>query len=318
MSTGIRFFLVMWLLAASNSCRREAVRTEPAASPAAQPAASTAGNAALVKPIPINNFLAVSDDLVSGAQPMTPADFDALADAGIRTIVSVDGAVPDAAAARSRGMRYVHLPIGYDGIKPDQRIELARALRDLPKPMYVHCHHGQHRGPAAAVVAAIGTHRLDCAQGKHLLEEVGTSPHYPGLWAAVADAHPLADAVMNTAPADFPERAEVGDFTAAMAAVDRAWDNLKAIQEADWNTPADHPDLVPLAEASRLADLFQHLPTDRTALGKPEDFQQMLFAAGTRATALEKSISDADPERSAAAFDALAQSCKECHSKYRN
>ena len=71
----------------------------------------------------------------------------------MQTVISVDGAKPDLEAARKHGLRYVHLPHGYDGVPAPRGDELAIALRTLEGPIYVHCHHGKHRSPAAAGVA---------------------------------------------------------------------------------------------------------------------------------------------------------------------
>jgi len=266
----------------------------------------------------IENFVVVTNDLFSGAQPLRDAHFDALASAGVRTVISVDGAVPDAASARARGMRYVHLPIGYDGIEAPMRVELARALRDLPKPIYVHCHHGKHRGPAAAAVAAVCAGQVSTAEGRALLERVGTSPSYTGLWAAVDESRALPDAVMDTAPAEFPERARVADFTAAMAIVDRAFDHLKLIREAGWQTPADHPDLVPLSEAGQLADALAPLPDDVFTRNKPADFREMMQESATQAEALRAALRDCDFVECEKAMAALTHSCKQCHQGYRD
>src|SRR5438094_677830 len=73
--------------------------------------------------------------------------FHSLQQLGIKTIVSVDGARPEVDLARKYGLRYVHLPIGYDAVPREQALRIARAIRDLPGPVYIHCHHGRHRGP---------------------------------------------------------------------------------------------------------------------------------------------------------------------------
>src|SRR5436305_114465 len=95
----------------------------------------------------------VSDRLFSGGNPDGEAGFAALRALGVQTVISVDGARPDWETAGRHGLRYVHLPVGYDGIPRGRVLALAKAARDLPGPVYVHCHHGKHRGPAA--VAAI-------------------------------------------------------------------------------------------------------------------------------------------------------------------
>ena len=122
-----------------------------------QPAApKRAPQPAVLKKLParhLPNALQVHLQVISGGQPEGEAGFAELKGLGIKTIISVDGAKPDLELAKKFGLRYVHLPHGYDGI-PEERVEeLAKAVRDLPGPIYIHCHHGKHRSPAAASAA---------------------------------------------------------------------------------------------------------------------------------------------------------------------
>ena len=63
----------------------------------------------------LSNVVAFHDGFYSGSAPAGDAGFDSLSSLGIKTILSVDGAMPDVELADKYGMRYVHLPIGYDG-----------------------------------------------------------------------------------------------------------------------------------------------------------------------------------------------------------
>jgi hypothetical protein len=156
-------------------------------------------------------------------------------------------------------MRYVHLPIGYDGLSEEEAAGIARAIRDLPKPVYMHCFHGKHRSPAAAAVAMICLGEITSDEGLALLTQAGTSPRYAGLWDAVRAARPLDAAVIDAAPADFPERFEVSGLVAAMVRIDRTFDHLEEARSAGWQPPPDHPDLVPQREADMLADALAAL-----------------------------------------------------------
>ena len=64
----------------------------------------------------ICNAVTYHDGYVSGSVPEGDAGFDTLAAMGVKTIISVDGAVPEVERATVRGMRYIHLPIGYNGV----------------------------------------------------------------------------------------------------------------------------------------------------------------------------------------------------------
>ncbi|MEM7316885.1 MAG: hypothetical protein AAF497_27450, partial [Planctomycetota bacterium] len=63
----------------------------------------------------IVNLRRVNERLYCGGLPETAADFQHLADLGIKSIVSVDGLRPKSVLAARYGLRYVHLPFGYDG-----------------------------------------------------------------------------------------------------------------------------------------------------------------------------------------------------------
>src|SRR5688500_5709584 len=81
--------------------------------------------------------------VISGGLPEGDKAFKELADLGVKTVISVDVAKPDVALAKKYGLRYVHLPHGYDGVPELRAKELAKAVRDLPGPVYIHCHHGK-------------------------------------------------------------------------------------------------------------------------------------------------------------------------------
>src|SRR4051794_23849607 len=76
----------------------------------------------------LHNIFRVTDRLYSGSSPEGDASFAALRKLGIKTVISVDGARPDVKRARKFGLRYVHLPIGYDGVPREQALRLARAV----------------------------------------------------------------------------------------------------------------------------------------------------------------------------------------------
>src|SRR5258706_10041968 len=74
---------------------------------------------AVLKKLParhLPNALQVHPQVISGGQPEGEAGFVELKGLGIKTIISVDGAKPDVEMAKKYGLRYVHLPHGYDGI----------------------------------------------------------------------------------------------------------------------------------------------------------------------------------------------------------
>ena len=137
--------------------------------------------------------------VISGSAPEGDRGFDSLEQLGIRTIISVDGAPPDAKAAAARGMRTVHIPIQYNGLTDLQRTTLVRAVRDLPKPIYLHCHHGKHRSAAACAIVAVSLGWLTTDEAAARMRVAGTSDGYRGLWACVADASVMTSSAIDAA-----------------------------------------------------------------------------------------------------------------------
>jgi len=266
----------------------------------------------------LENAFIVAPGVVSGGQPDGEAGFEALAALGVRTIISVDGARPDVEAAEARGMRYVHLPMGYDGVPADLKLTIARALRDLPGPVYVHCHHGKHRGPAAAAsgLATLGV--LSPEEGEAFLRVAGTSESYPGLFASVRGSLPAARDAIDGAPDDFPRVAEVGDFVAAMAAMDRAQDHLELLAASGWRAPGSHPDLVASREAAVVSEALRAALEDPRPAAAREETVRRLEASISIAARLERLLLEGRGEAAREALRELDASCTACHRRYRN
>ncbi len=267
----------------------------------------------------IHNVIDVAPGLISGSVPEGDAGFAELDKRGVRTVLSVDGATPDVATAHRHGMRYVHLPIGYHGIDPQRQLEIARAVRDLPRPVYVHCHHGRHRGPAAAASAAVALDLLSPGDAVNFMHQAGTSENYAGLYRCVQQLQPAKIADLAAVPAEFPEVAPVPDFVKAMAQVQAAYDHLEEIRDAGWQTPTDHPDLVATAEAGRLENLMRRLLDDPEREKHPSDFADMLHASWAATRDFETTLTrGAPPTELTAALRRIKNSCKSCHAVYRN
>jgi protein tyrosine phosphatase (PTP) superfamily phosphohydrolase (DUF442 family) len=204
----------------------------------------------------------IGEGFYSGSAPEGAAGFKSLAALGIKTILSVDGAIPDVSAAKAHGMRYAHLPIGYDGFDAAREAELVRAVRDLPKPLYLHCHHGKHRSAGAAAVVAVSLGWLSNDAAIARMKVSGTAPGYKGLWTCAAKAAPMMAAAIDAARADFPEVTKPDSMVASMVAIDEALERLKLVEKNGWRVPADHPDLAPAADAGKIADLLALLKDD--------------------------------------------------------
>lgn len=267
----------------------------------------------------LHNVYQLTPKLISGAVPGNAAEFDELKAMDIKTIITVDGATPDVNAAAERGMRYVHIPITYAEVTEDQVAELARAVRDLPGPIYIHCHHGKHRSPAAAAVVGVALGWVTPEQGVAFMKKAGTGANYTGLYACAAEAVVIDEGTLQRAPHDFPAIRKPKGITAAMVDIDGCYDRLGAIKAAGWKTPADHPDLVPVSEAGQLADHYRNSGEDPKAKSLGADFARRLTEAVQHATALEDSLAqNADNEKLGKLWAPIVADCKSCHAAYRD
>ena len=237
----------------------------------------------------------------------------------------MDGARPDVARARRFGLRYVHLPIGYDGVPERQGRRIAKAVRDLPGPVYIHCHHGKHRGPAAGAVARLCLDP-DCSVETAVEEmrRAGTDPRYAGLYAAPRGLRRPTKGELDAVSADFPEVAEVGGLAALMVQIDERWDRLGLARAARWGTPPDHPDIDPPHEAMLLAEGYQEARRIPAVGHRPEEHRRWLSEAVGDAKELQvalrpgKLMTEANRADAERAYSRVAASCTRCHAKYRD
>jgi protein tyrosine phosphatase (PTP) superfamily phosphohydrolase (DUF442 family) len=259
-------------------------------------------------------LIKISSRIYSGSEPHGEEGIDSLAQLGVKTIVSVDGAKPKVDLAREYGLRYVHIPIGYDGVPEEAGLALARVVKEAKPPIYIHCHHGKHRGPVAAAVACIAAGDTLSKDAVQILVRAGTSKDYTGLWRDVEKYAPPPEG------AELPELveiAEVGSFTAAMAQVDRAYDNLKLCRDANWSVPPEHPDILPSQEALLLQEGLREA-TRNTNGSDDERFTKWLAEAEEMAISLRNDLHAKDATSANRRFTLLEAACKQCHKSYRD
>ena len=260
------------------------------------------------------HLLQVGSRIFSGAEPQGEAAFDALRKLGVKTAVCVDAFRPDVETANRYGVEYVHIPIGYDHISPKAGKMLARLIDESQGRVYIHCHHGKHRGPAAAAVACIAAGEADGESALKILKAAGTSEKYPGLWRDVAGyRRPMPGEEIPK----LVSTAEVDSVSSAMANADRAFDNLKQLCASGWKPLADHPDLSSANETRKLKQALEQ------AL-KQGDFgdDRRLHGWLTESVAAASQLHDAIESNKLAAatrrFTLVSESCTRCHAVYRD
>lgn len=270
------------------------------------------------------NPVQIHSRVISGGLPEGDAAFQELKDLGVKTIISVDGMTPDVATAHKYGLHYVHLPHGYDGI-PQQRVyELAKAVRELEGPIYVHCHHGKHRSPAAAATACVTAGLVNSDQAEAILKLAGTSPEYRGLFAAARNASRVEVKLLDQLQVEFREVAPLPPMAEAMVALEHTFERLTAIEKAGWKTPPDHPDLDAAHEALLLHEHFTELlRIDRSGHASSATFSAYLRHSQDAAQQMHEILKAATRDetsvtRLAELRTVLSHDCKGCHREFRD
>lgn len=295
---------------------------EPATNGKIKSAAPAGADKGVNPPIPtkitsepgLHNVLRISPQIYSGSEPHGEEGLKSLTKLGIKTIVSVDGARPNVELAGNYGMKYVHIPIGYEGIPELTGRCLARAVRECRGPIYFHCHHGKHRGPAAAAVACIAADGRTTEAASAILEIAGTGKEYTGLWRDVKNYRPPE---RGSQCPELHEVAEVESFAAAMATIDRSFDNLKFCRDAGWSAPKDHSDLVAEQEAIILEEGLREANRNLSA-GRNAEFIAWLVEVQQSVGELRDRLRRGEVSRATAEFKCVEAGCKKCHTKYRN
>jgi len=260
------------------------------------------------------NFRSFGNEIYAGAEPDSLSDFVALKQRGVATIVSVDGAKPNLQLARRFGMNYVHIPIGYDGVNEDQSYSLVRVAREAKRPIYVHCHHGRHRGPTAAALICLEGGAVSVNRAQSLMNKSGVSKDYAGLWKSISAFESPSDGVQL--PVLF-ETYPLDDLVSTMAKMDRILDGLKQSEAIGWQTPQHDPDQNPAQMALLIREWFHELARNPQE-GHAVSMLEQLHNAEKISRDLEHALKVGDSDAITRSFGELKQSCSQCHSSYRD
>jgi len=334
--------LLTCLLGLAAACAGAAPRRSQVSDPAVPPPldlSTTAYQAAAVIELPtvapeerpgLHHVYRLSDQIISGAEPAGVEAFAELQSMGVRTVLSVDGKVPDHEVAALYGIRYVHVPIQYSGISEDELAKISKTFRELDGPFYVHCFHGKHRGPAAA---AIGRVVLDGIPRDQAIAEMrqwcSTSSKYEGLYETVATAPIPSTAKTKTYDFNFEPAHQFTGIRSGMIPMARTWDMIKLLKKNGWQPDPEHPDLVALQEATQLHQIFASMHGLDEMKAHTDDFRRWMDQGYAASERLQRALSscsededtfDAGGWRSEAleAYESLADSCSSCHAVYRD
>jgi protein tyrosine phosphatase (PTP) superfamily phosphohydrolase (DUF442 family) len=269
----------------------------------------------------LHNVMLVHERVITGSRPESAGDLQALHAMGVRRVISVDGSKPNLEWASQVGIEYVHIPTGYNGLSETQQHAVARAMRDgmAGGKVYVHCHHGKHRSAAAVACGLIALGDMTNVQAEEYMHKAGTAAGYTGLWRSAAQAVPVKQGVLDALPANAGLPGGEQLLGMLMSDIENAFDSLKQSQKAEWGTPADHPDLIPLAEAARLKDMLEASGQHKSAQAKGVEYAKLLVANVNEADKLEQLLEKKAPGTELdEQLKKLDQSCKACHVIYRD
>lgn len=273
-----------------------------------------------------HNVHQYTEKLFSGSEPEDEESFKTLQGLGIKTIISVDGAKPHLDLAHQYGMRYVHIPVAYSGISEDQSCSIAKAVRDMTGPIYIHCHHGKHRGPTAAVLSLVMLGEWDNQSAIHAMEATGTGKNYTGLYMTVDRAQKKNDAYFDGFPVEFVAEAQVSSIIETMCMMQAIYDHLMLCKEHGWRSPPNHPDIEPEHEALQLREQFHEFLRTGAAKEKDTAFKSMATATETAARSLEEAligwkpqtVDEEPPKQLNNILNRITRSCAACHTVFRN
>ncbi len=138
----------------------------------------------------VRNVYRLSPRIITGGQPDTEAGFVELQKLGVKTIVSVTDAEPDEEAAGRHGMKYVHVPMNYEGVSPGQREKILSAAAEASGPVYIHCDSGRNRAATAAAICLIGIEGKSSEDAIRWMKMRGVDEDKNKLYEAVGDCKP--------------------------------------------------------------------------------------------------------------------------------
>ena len=272
----------------------------------------------------VPNLIRLSDRIYQGGMPQGDAGFAALEKLGVKTVISVDGARPDLEDAHAHGIRYVHLPMGYDGMTREQALKVAKAVRDLPGPVYVHCHRGTLRGPTAAAVARLFLDdRCTVDQALEGMKLAGFDPRYAGLWAAPKELKRPTAKELDDLPADFPEAAPPPGLTALMVQVNSDLRERAGRAQGGVENSERQAGPRPAARGAPAGGAFQGAATVAEDGGPAGGIPRPVGGRRGLAQALEDALRvpkdrPVDPSAAEEAYKRMDAACAKCHAAYRD
>jgi protein tyrosine phosphatase (PTP) superfamily phosphohydrolase (DUF442 family) len=262
-----------------------------------------------------------SDKLISGAAPDTDDAFEALQELGVKTIISVDGDFPDEERAEKYGMKYVHLPIPYKEVPKERALELAKAVRDLPGPIFMHCACGKLRSPAAAGVVSVILGSFTKADAWNALVQAKGPGNYVRMYQSTQEFDKVDPALLDNLHPQFKAKADVARITTKMDEMYKPWARIDEARRLGWIIPEARKDLKVEDDILKIIDISIEIgkwpemrKTDAMIKMRAENETELAKFLQT----WRKAAGDDRPKELTKSFFQMTKSCDTCHDEYRN
>lgn len=258
--------------------------------------------------------------MIAGTHP--PGDdaaWDALEALGVKTVVSIDHAPPDAYAASLRGIQAVHSPMAHGRWRPGQATTAMRAMTFLEGPYFIHAAPGERRALAVGALAAAWNERLGPARIAFLLRRMEFEREgWEGLFQdAEGDFFGWMDtAHVRATPLQFPPAVPLPELVEWMRHFDEQAQLAGAARPHGWAPPDDWRGPHPAFEAESLADsMARWRALDPDA---DDDLRARMAAAEAKARELAASLRRDDRPAAESAWRGLMNACMDCHTARRD
>jgi protein tyrosine phosphatase (PTP) superfamily phosphohydrolase (DUF442 family) len=274
------------------------------------------------QPLPVRHLdhvIRATTNIISGGSPQGENAFAEIARFGVKTIISVDGSKPDAETARKHGLRYIHLPLGYDGVPAHRVAELIKAVQSTDRPIYVHCHRGHHRGPTAVALMCEAAAGWTTNQAVGWLKQAGTSTDYPGLYRSVLQFQsPSLETLSQIS--ELPEITKTSSLVQAMVQIGSQFDQLRSAQQTGWPRAESGAEPTTVQAAILLWECLRELSRTQESAAHPSDYRLKLKSAVSSAGELRELLRATGSKTRTldGVFSSIEKSCSACHRRYRN
>jgi protein tyrosine phosphatase (PTP) superfamily phosphohydrolase (DUF442 family) len=138
----------------------------------------------------VQNVYRLSPRILTGGKPEGEIGFSELQKLGVKTIVSVTDSPPDQDTAEKHGMKYVHVPMTYEGLSAEQKEKILSAAGASSEPVYLHCNSGRNRGATAAGLCLVGIEGKSNEEAIDWMKMRGVKEEYQALYEDVRDFKP--------------------------------------------------------------------------------------------------------------------------------